>query len=448
MPVTRPVFAAAPDPSSLAYISLLNQLANELLILDIRTANFAAVRGYRYCCTVNGLTATLPASPAEGDMIRFTPGSTAVTSITLARNGNNINSAAANKTISADAWCMYINSTIGWLVTEPPATPTILDDPSLLDNLTIATSRAGNAETIALKTKAGTDASASDKIRVAFRSATAGNGDYSILEITAALSVTIPSTATMGMSNSVPARLWLVLFNDAGTARLGVINTQLTDGIAALADNDLRSSTLMDTASDNAGVIYTGAAVTSKAMRVLGYLEYTLATAGTWNTAPSIVRQYTPGQALPGDVVQLRRSQTGAVATTTTTLPWDDTIPQNTEGGEFMTQAITPTSAINQLRIDIVANFAVSTVDQVTMALFQDSTANALASISAQYASANQSFSAVLTHQQRAATTSATTFRMRAGAVAAGTLTFNGSAGARKFGGVAASVLQVQEIMA
>lgn len=44
---------------------------------------------------------------------------------------------------------------------------------SLLTNLTISTSRAASAETIALKTDAGTDPTSADPIRLSFRNATA-----------------------------------------------------------------------------------------------------------------------------------------------------------------------------------------------------------------------------------------------------------------------------------
>ena len=47
-----------------------------------------------------------------------------------------------------------------------------------------------------------------------------------------------------------------------------------------------------------------------------------------------------PYTKLPGDMVQRVNTQTGAVATGTTLLPNDDTIPQNTEGTEFMTLAV------------------------------------------------------------------------------------------------------------
>src|SRR5690606_34247550 len=65
----------------------------------------------------------------------------------------------------------------------------------LLENLTLVASRTGNAETIAVKTLVGTDPTSSDKGRVSFITS---SGGYVTRDITAALSITIPSTATLG----------------------------------------------------------------------------------------------------------------------------------------------------------------------------------------------------------------------------------------------------------
>jgi len=95
--------------------------------------------------------------------------------------------------------------------------------------------------------------------------------------------------------------------------------------------------------------------------------------------------QVIPKAALPtGTVIQVATSATGALATGTTTIPFDDTIPQITEGTEFMTLAITPSSATNTLIIQVTLVTALSVADFSTVALFQDSTANALAAVSGQ----------------------------------------------------------------
>jgi len=79
-----------------------------------------------------------------------------------------------------------------------------------------------------------------------------------------------------------------------------------------------------------------------------------------------------------GSVVQVVNTTSVAVATGTTTIPLDDTIPQNNEGTEFLTLAITPTNASNKLKIEVSGLWGTSAdTNWVILALFQDSTANA-----------------------------------------------------------------------
>jgi hypothetical protein len=148
-----------------------------------------------------------------------------------------------------------------------------------------------------------------------------------------------------------------------------------------------------------------------------------------------------------GKVVQVVNFQTGAVATGTTALPNDDTIPQITEGDEFMTLAITPTSASNKLKIEVVCSDFSNTVGtaNVTIALFQDSTAGALAAWLSSKATAYE-ISGAFTHFMTAGTTSSTTFKIRMGCTGGGTTTFNGVSAGRMLGGVLASSITITEI--
>lgn len=151
---------------------------------------------------------------------------------------------------------------------------------------------------------------------------------------------------------------------------------------------------------------------------------------------------------LAGDVVQVANTQTGAMATGTTVMPNDDTIPQITEGNEYMTLAITPTNASNILLIEVVAHFASSAAQNFNAALFQDATANALAASEQFFGSTGSLYGMKFTHRMVAGTTSPTTFRLRAGGNNAGTTTFNGVSGTRVLGGVMASSMTITEIKA
>jgi hypothetical protein len=150
--------------------------------------------------------------------------------------------------------------------------------------------------------------------------------------------------------------------------------------------------------------------------------------------------------ATPGVVIQMVTFETGAVATGTTVIPADDTIPQITEGDQYMTLAITPRSATSRLIINVVWIGSSSVANNAFVCLFQDATANALAVSSMIIPAANNIVTVPLRHVMVSGTTSATTFRVRTGCNAAGTTTFNGQASARFFGGAFASSIVITEV--
>jgi hypothetical protein len=150
------------------------------------------------------------------------------------------------------------------------------------------------------------------------------------------------------------------------------------------------------------------------------------------------------GNASIGKVVQVVNFQTGAVATGTTLIPGDDTIPQITEGDEYMTLAITPTASTNILLIEVGLNMGATNAANNELALFVGTTANALAS-AAFYINAAQITQGRISNTMVAGVTSALTFRTRAGREDAGTLTVNGYSGVRRHGGVMLSFMRITE---
>lgn len=136
-------------------------------------------------------------------------------------------------------------------------------------------------------------------------------------------------------------------------------------------------------------------------------------------------------------------------ATGTTAMPCDDTIPQNTEGDEYMTLAITPKSASNYLIIQVLFQGARGvgvTNSMIGVALFQDSTAAALNAAWNSPSTTTDATQISLAHYMIAGTASSTTFKVRAGNHDAGTTTFNGMGGNRYYGGVLTSSITIWEI--
>lgn len=149
-----------------------------------------------------------------------------------------------------------------------------------------------------------------------------------------------------------------------------------------------------------------------------------------------------------GNVIQVVHVQDGAYTTGTTTIPLDNTIPQNTEGTEFMSLAITPTSATSKLLITVNAFTTPSNADWIIGSLFQDSGVNAIAVWAEYQSSATAPANSTFSHYMTAGTTSETTFKFRAGSSSAGTTYFNGKPSGQLFGGALASTMTITEIAA
>jgi hypothetical protein len=127
-----------------------------------------------------------------------------------------------------------------------------------------------------------------------FRSATIGSGTVTTVSNSTSISVVVPSTATLGTVNAVQSRIVVIAINNAGTMELAVTNIS---GGSDLSETGVISTTLIAAASNSATLYYSTTARTSVAYRVVGYIESTQATAGTWATAPSTIQGY-GGQAV------------------------------------------------------------------------------------------------------------------------------------------------------
>jgi hypothetical protein len=390
----------------------------------------------------------------------------------------------ANSTTFADGWFVDIENRGAGALTFTPSTSTVdgatsiviptgmgvrifsdgtnyftqrglsLSSPLTLDNFSLSVSAAASALTIALKDRAGNDPTAGSPVSVAFRNASAATGDFSIVSAVSALSLVLSSGSTLGTANNTAFRAWVVLFNDGGTLRLGIVNCLTSTGIFPLDEAALKSSTAEGGAgaADSAGVIYTGTAVTSKAYRIMGYIQYNsgLATAGTWSSGPDVIQLFGPGIKRPGDLVNYTYTEVAGftAATGITQIPLDNSIPQNTEGYEWGTHAHTPQQVVNRLRIkaSFFGGEATNTDDVFVQALFQDSVANALtANAGALVSGTTVPCSMQTEHDMAAGTTSAITFKARASLVLATTLNINGVGGTRLFGGVAKCKIEVWE---
>lgn len=119
-----------------------------------------------------------------------------------------------------------------------------------------------------------------------FRSATANSGTVNTRTIGTQLSLTIPYTATLGTTSAIASRILLLAIDNAGTVELAVYNAA---GNANLDETAVINTTAI-AAGSNSSTVYSQTARTGVPYRIVGFVDSTQATAGTWATAPSAVQ--------------------------------------------------------------------------------------------------------------------------------------------------------------
>ena len=217
-----------------------------------------------------------------------------------------------------------------------------------------------------------------------------------------------------------------------GTDTYGRIIAAIVDQTAASEDGQF----VLQTAQ--AGTL-TNCAIFEAGMRMGGAPSGGDKGLGTINTKGLYVEGH-------GTVAQVVADTELTLVTSATTMPFDDTIPQNTEGVEVLSVAITPINASSTLEIEVSTQVGSSTTTTVTAALFVDTTANALNAMG-ESVDATTIRTIKYIHRVTAGSTSARTYKVRVGANA-GTVSLNGINGAsRRYGGVCTSTLTVREIL-
>lgn len=147
-------------------------------------------------------------------------------------------------------------------------------------------------------------------------------------------------------------------------------------------------------------------------------------------------------------ILQVVNVNSASLASTTTQIPLDNTIPQNTEGTELFTLSVTPGNTNNKLLITVSLQISAMGAGWTAAALFQDSVASALAAAICYIDTSTGSRSLVFQHYMTAGTTSSTTFKVRYGPQISGTAYINGQGSTAIFGGTSNSSMTIQEVAA
>lgn len=149
-----------------------------------------------------------------------------------------------------------------------------------------------------------------------------------------------------------------------------------------------------------------------------------------------------------GQPIQSVYTEDATAVTTTSTIPFDDTIPQNTEGAEYtqIATSITPKYASSKLRVSVFLPIAgIGATDPFIGAIFRDSTADAIVAGSMNMSAASVSSGFYLEATVAASAATATTFKFRYG-ITGGNAYIGSVAGTAKFGTSRKACMTIQEI--
>lgn len=241
--------------------------------------------------------ATLNLSTATGNTVRVT-GTTATSAVTMTAGqwmqciadgawpltyhatNNKINTGGANHTCAAgdSVFYFYDGTTVYGQIVKADGTAIKASN----QIQPISASVAANALTIS-----------ASALLLDFRSTTLTSGAITTVAGTPS-DLVVPSSATLGTINATAARLVVLALNNAETIELAVIN--LSGGVNLDETGVITTTTISSGATAN-NVAYSTTGRTGVAYRVIGFLNVTEATAGTWATAPSTI-QGAGGQAL------------------------------------------------------------------------------------------------------------------------------------------------------
>lgn len=152
-----------------------------------------------------------------------------------------------------------------------------------LSNLGLAASVASNAITVSMKIPDGsTNPSSGTPVSVSFRSPTITNGGFVTINQQSAVSIVVPSGATLGQSSGAASTTYIYAQDNSGSLQMCASSSN------SWSESVLQTTTAISSGATSSGLLYCTAAVTGP-VRFLGKFISTQTTAGAWAAAPSAI---------------------------------------------------------------------------------------------------------------------------------------------------------------
>lgn len=220
-----------------------------------------------------------------------------------------IGSSATSITVGTTTIGSQVNAndflTANTTLADPGYGPTQLAHLMSCVNCGISAAASASNILFTLTDEGGSSLSSTDPAVVCFRADTTTTAEVSCQKITSGPTLSIHTASNLGVTGTTQAfRVWLALFNDAGTVRLGgiVATNYATPSIASLDEANAASSTTCSgcTTATAAQTWYSTVGVSSKFFRIIGYVDFPAwATQGVWQTA-TLVHMCSWSCVLPG----------------------------------------------------------------------------------------------------------------------------------------------------
>jgi hypothetical protein len=236
--------------------------------------------------------------------------------------GSGALSSGVSTTLQSGAWYFVTTNAVSsgtWYLRMAP-NPLYASFPGfdLPLNLGLSDSNNGSALTINITAADGTTPSPSDPVVFPFRSTTSANGNVNYGVVTAAQSITIPASATLGTtSNSgscvngstCPFRIYIFEAYNFGSPELAVATCSAPGVIYGCSAWEVAptTTTTISGSATAGGTLYTTTGVAGDAIRLIGFCTFSsgLGTAGTWASSCTGLHVFSPGMKKPGDVVRI-----------------------------------------------------------------------------------------------------------------------------------------------
>lgn len=155
-----------------------------------------------------------------------------------------------------------------------------MTNPYSLVNLSLASSIASSALTISIKHVSGDDPTVDNPVIIPFRSPFASTASYVRRFITAPVSITIPTSATLGTEPNQNYPIFIYALDNSGSVSMGVSLNYLDEG-------KLRGTSAITNFSDFPIPLYATSGFDSVPVRLIGRMTAQQASSGRWSSLPT-----------------------------------------------------------------------------------------------------------------------------------------------------------------